>query len=284
MPNSLRRRTAALRRRYTGELSEASGRAVRPSRTGLGLDDCSPQQQRLRALLALGWFNTDPHTPAGNWCAHGVFSYTLVPSPRHDSLVLYTNSAWGVVCWLVPGEGDWPARIPGLRFESGDGYTWRLRHLPTGSTLIVTEEHDPGEAENGYEPPSRIRRLSVGMTDAEYTALEKVPDMSPAATRLLGALAMRVSLRDPSETWAVGGWFSDPLDRTPGRSVAYLERRLNGAGDEWELAWTGYPFPDDLAAALTHPTAGLPDTSGLRIRDGWALRHGSATLRLCSLE
>ncbi|WP_326708000.1 hypothetical protein OG758_48660 [Streptomyces sp. NBC_01474] len=108
--------------------------------------------------------------------------------------------------------------------------------------------------------------------------------MTPASTTLLAAVTVRISLRDRGRTWAIGGWWQDPLDRAPGRSVTQGLRRLEGHGDRWELAWTGYPFPDDLAIALTHPTAGLVGAHRHRTRNGWNIHYNGAVLTLRSLE
>jgi hypothetical protein len=79
-------------------------------------------------------------------------------------------------------------------------------------------------------------------------------------------------------------WWEDPLEREAERSVTRNLRRLAGHGDHWELAWSGYPFPDDLATALTHPTAGLAGASQHRSRHGWTIHYNGAFLTLRSLE
>ncbi|MYT68316.1 MULTISPECIES: hypothetical protein [unclassified Streptomyces] len=249
------------------------------------MDRCTPQQRHLRALLALGWFNSDLDTVRGRWCAYGLTSYTLLPSPTDGELRIWTNWAEGAVRWLVPGGDEWPFRIPGLRLEATDGRIWRLRHLPTQAVLTVVEGSGRGRRRPAqWVDPQWIRPTTAALTDVEADQLGAVPAMTSAASELLAALPVRMALRDPRGEWAIGGWWGDPLDRPQQRSVTQALRRLDGAGDRWELAWTGYPFPDDLAIALSHPTVGLSDTHRQRTRTGWDIHHNGAVLTLRSLE
>ncbi|MFI1280210.1 hypothetical protein ACH4U5_05505 [Streptomyces sp. NPDC020858] len=117
-----------------------------------------------------------------------------------------------------------------------------------------------------------------------WAALSLVPAMTGDARRLLAGLVTRYTLEDPAGQWATS-WDGDPLDR-PGdlreERLPFREgvqRRLWGTGDHWELQWTGYPYPEDLATALTDPTVGVSGTRLGRLRHG--RYEASLGRRLC---
>ncbi|KDN86745.1 hypothetical protein KCH_14790 [Kitasatospora cheerisanensis KCTC 2395] len=59
-----------------------------------------------------------------------------------------------------------------------------------------------------------------------------------------------------------------------------MQRRLSGRGDVWELRWTGYPYPADLARALTHPVVGIAGAELSRHRETFEVTYGAACLEL----
>lgn len=52
----------------------------------------------------------------------------------------------------------------------------------------------------------------------------------------------------------------------------------------WFLEWTSYPYPQDLAAAMTHPVDGLDGVVAQRVGPTWILTYKSAQLHLYDRE
>lgn len=129
--------------------------------------------------------------------------------------------------------------------------------------------------------------LDNDLTAHERRALAAVPPISGQATTLLAGLVSRYNLVDRRGHWATSlSW--DPLER-PGverrKEPEVIRhgpvRRLWGAGDSWELRWTGYPEPRDLALALTHREAGVKGAEFTRHGDTYRVVLGTASLDLC---
>ncbi len=284
MPGTNRTKAARVRIRYTGETREAAESGVRDERS-LGLDDCPPEPLELRTLLALGLFNRslDLTSPI-QWGLHTLTAYTLTLSPRFKRLVLIADAPYNVVCYLLPTPSS-VSYLPGLRLKETHGYdTYTMVHVPTGAELVVTgNRHGKVTGPAGFNRPRDFLTLDTPVRDVEHDQLRRVPPLSHDAKVLLAGLMCRISTKDPDGEWAVGTWFSDPL-RRPGwleEREAY-ERGLSGSGDRWELHWGGFPYPEDVAAALTAPVVGIP---GATVHSQAGLCHvelGSAVLTFAS--
>ncbi|MFG3552345.1 hypothetical protein [Streptomyces sp. NPDC047725] len=279
MAHSGRRSAYTMRRAYSGEHVLAAARGIPRGCGHLGFDTSDPGQQQLRALLALGIFNSGRLQQwPGTWAMASVTHYDLILSPRPDDLVLITPTPSNVLGYLVPrGRG---VGLPGLRLEAATDDSFLLRHLVTGARMTVTDR-PPVPAFDGDFDERDAWGARQGLTVEEQQALADVPPMSDAALVLLSGLVTRIGLCDPDERWALGNWFVDPLDRTsewggrPGR-------RLWGHGNWWELTWGSFPFHEDVAAALTDPRAGISGAHALRVHRGWDVRFGDAVLALRS--
>lgn len=287
-----RRRAASLRSSYTGEDHTAAMAGVK-SRGDLGLDSTTPRQQEFRALLALALLNKGRIAPAGiQWECSTFSAYDPVMSSREDELVVTAARAPdNMTAWILPRRSPgWPVRVPGLRLESvftADHETYVLRHMPTGGRLVITSSPTgemPPDAEHSASGRDYLT-VADDLTSREIEALSTVPTMTGDAKRLLAGLVTRYTLEDPVGRWATS-WDGDPLDR-PGdlreERLPFREgvqRRLWGAGDQWELQWTGYPYPEDLATALTDPTVGVRGARLGRLRHGYEVSLGDAVLEL----
>ncbi|MEV8321479.1 hypothetical protein AB0Q95_45800 [Streptomyces sp. NPDC059900] len=281
MPHSVRRRTAVLRSRYTGESSSAAARGIPRDPHRLGLDECSPAQRSLRVFLALGIFNQGLReaTP-GQWGISGITSYNIVLSPNFEHLNVICPTPYNAVRYLASTR---PVHhLPGLRLVEQIGDTYRLCHLPTGATMSVTAQPScrPDPEDDLGHGSQRLLRISDPLVEEELGALSDVPAASPTAQMLLAGLMVRLCLRDPAGLWAVGAFTEDPLDRAATRPVWSASRRLWGHGTRWELEWTSYPFPEDLVAALTDPVAGIREARSSKVRQGWDVALGDSLLAL----
>ncbi|MEU2514417.1 hypothetical protein [Streptomyces syringium] len=287
MPRSTKKAIARVRMQYLGEPRAAASEAA-PRDGSLGLDTCSPEQLRLRALMALGLFNRSgtwqPHRGAAAWGLHTLVAYDIIVSPRFNRLVLITDVPHNVAPYLLP-RSDGGSSLPGLRLEEFRGrHTYVARHLPTGAQLVITGNPSGTWAGKLRRSPRwDFHSTDMPLTESERTQLEEVPDMSEDAERLLAGLTSRIAARDPEGGWAIGNWFSDPLMR-PGwladQGEDRYEKQLQGARHQWTFRWNGFPFVEDVAASLTAPPIGV---SGAIARDGgdhFEVRMGSATLRL----
>lgn len=287
MPHSTVKAASVVRAGFTGEVP-ATARPGIDRFGGLGLDHCTPEQTELRALLALACFNHGPLTaPSLRWRVGHIGAYAPVISPRFDHLVLIVSACNNVALRLVGSHSD--PHVPGMRVEERLGYDlWRLRHLPTGAQMYVSERSTfLAKQDRGQPLPSLRRRLGVEdpLTAAERDMFAAVPAISHSMKRLLAGVWVRMSLRDPGGSFDIGGWFTDPLDRTPERGQWTSACRLWGYQSRWDLEWRGYPFPDDLIAALTHPSAGIKGAMADRTSThSWVIRLDDAELHLHDQE
>lgn len=250
---------ARRRRLYSGEAKHATATVL--GRTGLGLDECTHAQLEFRALLGLYLFNAGQLSAVPSTRqASTMTRYELIMSPRPDELVVLAQAPANVASWLV--GADTSTGVPGLRLlHTPTTDTWRLIHLPTGARMTITGTGRHDATHDRGTPPLMISKMLTEadpVSTEETTELANLPRRSLPAARMLAALVVRMTLRDPDGAWAVGGWCDDPLSRhwAP-RDLGPDSRRLWGAGDEWELCWQGYPAPADLVQSLTHPIAGL---------------------------
>lgn len=281
MPHSLHRSLARERADYTGESPAAAATGTTRSGT-LGLDECTPAQRRLRALLALAVFN---HGPNGAWLTDTALAelslYTFTLSPRPDRLVIISDVHGNIGNRLLPGQHK-PTELclPGMRLLEYGGDWLRMLHLPTGAEVVTTRQR------NGTcEGRSRAERSWWGvdrpLTAQEAEILRNLPAMTPDAEVLLAAVLVRMWLKSADEGWEIGGWFNRPAARRGdhGRECSH-QRRLDGVGDDWRLDWNSWPHPEDLVEALTHPRAGLKGVTTVPADTVYKLNFGTATLQL----
>lgn len=275
--HSPRRSAAAIRRAFTGEHKQAAAEAVPRSRSHLGLDSHDQGQQQLRALLALGVFNTGllQRWP-GMWGMGSLIHYDLILSPRHDDLVLITPTPSNVLQYLVP-RGR-PMGLPGLRLQEARADAFVLRHLVTGARMTVTDRPPVPAVDGDFDEGRRVWGMQDGLSGYEQEALANVPPMTDGALALLSGLMSRIGLCDPDRRWGLGNWFADPLDRP--HAWNSVGRRLWGHGDRWELTWGSFPFREDVAMALTDAQAGIAGAQAVQGRQGWDVRLGGAVLAL----
>ncbi|MDP9863473.1 hypothetical protein J2S55_002739 [Streptosporangium brasiliense] len=257
MPESTRKSLARRRAQFTGECLDAARQGIGRGKT-LGLDECTPTQQQFRALFALGFFNTSrTESTAAKWGIHYLSAYTITISPRWDRFVLIAEAPDNVTNYVARSQSSlsW---FPGIRLEARYGYgSFVLRHLPTQTNLVITDNRS-GKTLGKEGTCTRRSWIDLPLDDRDEDLLAGIPRWSRDAQKLLAGLAARISLRDPDGKWAIGQCFWDPLqrrkfdDRPRGD-----DRRLVGEGDSWTLEWDGYPYQDDLFAALTHPESGI---------------------------
>ncbi|GIJ13036.1 hypothetical protein ACFFMR_25990 [Micromonospora andamanensis] len=281
MSNYGRRSGARIRRCYTRELLPTAMQGI--SRDGrLGLDECTPEQLKLRVLLALHLFNMGDvsalHTTSGTV---GILSnYTITVSPRYDDLVMITDVPGNITNYLAPKESS--AAIPGVRMLGIDSNEFRMVHLPTGARLRVTRDPgchlgDPYEHRRAWWAPDKA------MTPQEIDSIATMPVPTPDAAAMIAALVTRFNCVDPEKNWS-GSWYSDPLERSSPKSSHESDRRqLTGGGSQWLLRWNGYPLAYDLAQMICDPVFGLSDTVSHEGAAGIDLRRGGSTLRLRQL-
>ncbi|MGA4960532.1 hypothetical protein [Streptomyces lavendulocolor] len=207
--------------------------------------------------------------------------YTFIVSPRQNDLVLISSAAQNIAHRLLPSEHkDDALCLPGMRLLNDPDSACRLIHLPTGGRITTTTRSDGAGGGPSYRELS-WKRADEPITPREAEVLDALPYMTPDAEVLLAALTSRLWLRDPQGSWAIGGWFNPPphQDRQTTRSQGHA-RRLDGSGDCWELAWTSYPFPEDLVAALCHPRAGLRGVQVVPDGEVTHLMYGTARLSI----
>ncbi|MFE2596263.1 hypothetical protein ACFXCZ_07110 [Streptomyces sp. NPDC059396] len=287
MPRSTNKAIARTRMQYLGEPRKAALDAV-PRDGSLGLDTCSPEQSRFRALMALGLFNRPgPWQPAhgvGTWGLHTLVAYDIIASPRFNRLVLITDVPHNVAPYLLPSS-DGGSSLPGLRLEEFRGrHTYLARHLPTDAQLVITG-NPSGTWAGKLRPSPRwdFRSVNRPLTESERTRLDQVPDLSKEAEQLLAGLTCRIAARDAEGRWAIGNWFSDPLMRPGWLSNEGEDRyakQLQGSRHHWTFRWNGFPYVEDVAASLTAPPVGVPGAVARDAGDHFEVRLGRATLRL----
>lgn len=286
MPESVKKAIARTRVGFTGEPEEGAFAGV-PRDGSLGLDTCLSEQRTLRALLALGLFNRlglGEARPPARWGLHTLVAYDITASPRYNRLVLITDVPHNVAPYLLPSR-DGGSSLPGLRLEEFLGRrTYVARHLPTGAQLVVTG-NPSGTWGAPRRPSPRWDFYSVDkpLTTSEQTQLDEVPGMGADAECLLAGLATRVATQDPQGRWAIGNWFSDPLQRSGWLNDGSEERygkQLWGSADRWTFRWNGFPYVEDVATSLTAPQVGIPGATMHDAGDRVEVRLGVATLSL----
>ncbi|MFJ3646917.1 hypothetical protein [Streptomyces murinus] len=159
--------------------------------------------------------------------------------------MLIVNACDNVALRLVGSSTD--PHIPGMRVEERLGYhLWRLRHLPSGAQMYVSERDTLAAGRGRARPLPKLRgRLGTEepLTADEREKLAAVPEISSAMKRLLAGLWVRMSLRDPDGSFDLGGWFIDPLDRAAERARWAPASRLWGARGTMGPRMAGLPLP-----------------------------------------
>ncbi|MFF8500753.1 hypothetical protein ACF07L_08885 [Streptomyces anulatus] len=305
MSNSGQRRAAHIRKSYTDESYEAAftgiGRKLKaphvppefknvvpsesdPQAYDHGLDSCDELQLNFRSIMALGLFNRGSiGAPPGKWDLSTLTWYTITVSPRWKQLVLITNAPDNVMERIVPRVDSPVIGIPGMRLLRSHGRTYVARHVPTGAEIVTTSRSDGKSSGVHYPKSARLLPMSdVPMNREEERLVSDLPSMARNARRLLAGLVARMSTKDPRKKWATGNWYWDPLERPERerRRVEGPERRLWGAGYEWELEWTGFPYPIDVARSLTDPVIGLRGSRLGKNRNSYEVILGSSVLRI----
>lgn len=290
MPESVKKAIARTRVGFTGEPEEGAFAGV-PRDGSLGLDTCLSEQRSLRALLALGLFNRwglGEARPPARWGLHTLVAYDITASPRYNRLVLITDVPHNVAPYLLPSR-DGGSSLPGLRLEEFYGRrTYVARHLPTGAQLIVTgNPSGTWGTSRRLSPRWDFYTVDKPLTTSERTQLDEVPGMGAAAECLLAGLATRIATHDPRGRWAIGNWFSDPLQRpgwlNNGREERY-GKQLWGSADRWTIRWNGFPYAEDVATSLTAPQIGIPGATMHVSVDRVEVRLRGASLSLQGLR
>lgn len=283
MSNSVKKHAARSRMKYSGELYEAALAGI-PNDRSHGLDSFAPQQRQLNAILALGLFNRgDEGAAPKRWTISSLTWYTIKVSPRWNRLVFIADAPRNVAQYLVP-ESENYLRVPGMRLRGGVfGFGYVLKHIPTGGELVVTD--DPNGKVVGKLSDTDLRMLSLDtpILPEEKRLYEALPVMAAEAQTLLAGVAVRMSMTDPGRRWATGNWYWDPLERKGHTEVAGYDdpqRRLWGEGDEWEAQWTGYPYAQDVAFALTDPEVGVCGAKLSTGRRGYEVSLGGSVLKI----
>lgn len=258
---------ALARSQFLGE-SIASARYVVGTNTEPVIDECSPTQQHVRALLALLALNDfQPVGPLSQTSAAALVSYSFTQSPRRNALLIVSSSPDNIAQRLLGAHC-------GFRF-AGEAWAqtksthdvrrlYRLEHAPSGAVVISTSNTGLLRSEQCDAPESSIRftRWNVGVPQEsrEAEANEFVDRLNADSRALLAALFVRLNARG-GRRWAVGEFWWDPLSRPtsnrPGSRPSTRQRLLRETGSGWELRWGGPPFPSDVVAAFTHPVCGL---------------------------
>jgi hypothetical protein len=274
VPHSVRRRMIAQRRKSTGETTEQAAPGVQGR--SHGLDECSREQRRFRAVLAVLMLNehTDHNLGQGmvaRCIASSVLRQTIHLSARPDELVVLSAIPHHLIQKVLPRDvASTVHGIPGLRCLDADpkGRWYRFLHVGTGGILRLQyagptpEEYcfrpEPGWPDS-WNPVAPVQAL----TQNETTVLAQIPAMHEDLETLLAGLIVRLSCKDPDDRWALGELDWDPLHRKRPKAVTY-RRYLWGSGTDWILHYNG-PIPaDDIAAALTDAHIGI---AGARIAD-----------------
>lgn len=281
MPVSTRRRLIAARCRLTGELKAAVAPLI--GRDGShGLDDCTDEQRRFRAQLALFLLNA---APVEGWDAHkrrvaaqrvwsawAAFERFL---PYPDTLVVTTVSPGALRRALTGRSNNAEEGMPGLRYDHTDPPSFI--HIPTKATLRVHVPPRPllvpntllrGEAANGQ---------GLAITPREQRLLDSLPRITVEAEQLLAALLVRLPLADPDGIWTLSKHHLLEAADSPEDNSHFLI----GDGPSWHYRWNGPIQAFDIAAALTDTVTGLADAAAV-LRPGQPLTvsYGAAKLNL----
>jgi len=215
---------------------------------------------------------------------HTLVAYDITVSPRYNRLVLITDVPHNVAPYLLPSR-DGGSSLPGLRLEEFRGRrTYIARHLPTGAQLVVTgNPSGTWGASRRPSPRGDFYSVDEPLTTSEQTQLDEVPGMGADAECLLAGLATRIATQDPRGRWAIGNWFSDPLQRSGWLNDGSEERygkQLWGSANRWIFRWNGFPYVEDVATSLTAPQVGIPGATMHDAGDRVEVRLGAATLSL----
>ena len=259
---------ALARSRFLGEAGVSARYAVGTNNTVV-IDECSPAQSSVRALLALLALNDEPleDYPFNHTNASGLVTYSFTVSPRRDVLLIVSTAPDNIARRLLKAEAGF--RFTGEARSPAWEHVHRLEHVPSGAVVISTEDRGTLAgvrfAVREDMPAFTHQNLGVPVTAREQEMFEYVDSLSSDVRALLAALFVRLTASD-RRTWAVGAFFEDPLDRPPAPwwdqdPVRDGRRFLREVGGTWELRWTGPPFPGDIVAALTHPVCGLRGAS-----------------------
>lgn len=283
MSNSRQKRAARIRMSFTGERYEAALSGI-SRQFGHGLDSCTAEQRKFRALLALGLFNRgDEGAPPKLWTINTLTWYTIKVSPRWNQVAFIADAPMNVAQYLVPGDEEY-LRVPGMRLKGGVfGSAYVLEHVPTGGQLVVTDRPSGKVAGRLSTADLRMLSLDIPLLPEEKHLLAVLPAMADDAQTLLAGIAVRMSMADPARRWATGNWYWDPLERmdhTEVEGYSDPQRRLWGEGDEWEVQWTGYPHVQDVALALTDPVIGVRDAKLSTWRHGYEVTLKDSVLRI----
>ncbi|HTJ68193.1 MAG TPA: hypothetical protein VL551_11740 [Actinospica sp.] len=259
---------AAARARFLGEAGVSARYAV-GTNTTVVIDECSPAQRSVRALLALLALNDEPleKYPFNHTNASGLVTYSFTLSPRRGALLIVSRAPDNIARRILGAEAGF--RFAGEAVTTAGEYIYRLVHVPSGAVVISTEDRGTLAgvrfAMREDVPPFTAQDLGVPVTAREQEMFEYVDGLSSDVRALLAALFVRLSASD-RRTWAVGAFFGDPLRRPPApwwdpNPLRDEHRSLREIGARWELRWTGPPFPGDIVAALTQPVCGLRGAS-----------------------
>ena len=260
MSDSGKKQAARSRMAYSGESYQAAFLGI-PNDRSHGLDSCALRQRELNAILALGLFNRgDEGAFPKRWTISALTWYTITVSPRWNQLVFIADAPRNVAQYLVPDSVRY-LRVPGIRLKgTHDAWSYAMEYLPTGAQLVVTGRSDGKLKGKLSTSADRMLSLDTPLTLEEKRQLEALPVMDAAAQILVGGIAVRMSMTDPGRRWSTGNWYWDPLQREQDLEDDRgdeIQRRLWGEGSEWEAQWTGLPYAEDVARALTDPVVGV---------------------------
>jgi len=281
MSNSGKKQIARARMKYSGEKYEASLAGI-PNVRAHGLDSCSRGQEEFRALLALGLFNRGSiAAPPGEWGLHSLTWYTITVSPRWQRLVFISRAPDNVMQYFVPVDLQY-SRLPGMRLIGVHGSGILARHIPTGAEFASTSRVDGACAVEGKTDYRFMLGVDEPLFEEEKRRLRAIPPMSRDGRFLLAGLLTRMSMVDARKNWATGNWFWDPLQRedVKARRTGDPQRRLWGAQGEWDIQWTGYPHPRDVALAMTDPVVGVEGARLDNCKGSYEVTLRSAVLRI----
>jgi hypothetical protein len=291
VPHSVRRRMISQRRKFTGETTEQAAPGVQGR--SHGLDECSREQRRFRAVLAVLMLNEHTDHNLGQdtvarCIASSVLRQTIHLSARSDELVVLSDIPHHLIQKVLPRDvASTVHGIPGLRCLDADpeGRWYRFLHVGTGG-MFRLQYAGPTPEEYCFRPepdwPDSWNPVvpAPALTENEAHVLAQIPAMHEDLETLLAGLVVRLSCKDPDDRWALGELDWDPLRRRRPKAVTY-RRYLWGSGTDWILHYNG-PIPaDDIAAALTDAHIGI---AGARIagrQDGLVrVERGRASLEI----
>lgn len=251
-----------------------------------GLDDCTDEQRRFRAQLALFLFNA---TSTATWShpqRHETIQHVrpawaalnrFWPSP--DTLVVTTTSPDALRRALVGEHANGTARgMPGLRYDHTNPPSFI--HIPTGTTLrvqISTPNSPLHKKKSGGKNHTIISR--------EQQLLNALPQITEDTEQPLAALLIRLPLADPDGIWTLSKGHLNHTERkitnlstSPPEIDSYF---LIERGSSLHFRWNRPIQAFDIAAALTDTLTGLAGaTAVLRLGHPLTVSYGTAKLNL----